>query len=245
MPDTSRQCRWGALYVGDTSRIRAVTFDAGGTLIHWFAHTPDRFGRICRLAGIDLPEDMFSVAARACARYQQQNPPQEDVGGAGPQWWRALNVSGLRAAGVPGDLEALADRVLSTAATLGPGYVLDPDVPEVLHALQDRGIALAVVSNWDGDLVERLGALGIAHHFRFIADSDVIGVRKPDPGIYHTTCAALGIPPESCVHVGDRPDTDGAVARAVGATPVIYDPLDCWNGEGLRVSRLMDVLGLV
>ena len=228
----------------DRSTIRAVTFDAGGTLIHWFAFTPDRFGKICRLAGIEVPEARFKAAARACAQYYQESPPPAD-GPATKAWWRGLNGCGLRAAGVRGDLEALADRVQATAGTLGPGYVLDPDVPGVLEALTDRGLALAVVSNWDGDLAERLRALGIAHHFRFIADSAVIGVRKPEPGIYYTTCAALGIPPEQCLHVGDRPDADGGVARAVGATPVIYDPLDCWNGEGLRVSRLMDVLRLV
>lgn len=226
------------------STIRAVTFDAGSTLIHWFAYAPDRFGLICRLAGIEIPEAMFRVAARACAHYYQQSPPPPD-GPASQQWWRGLNVCGLQAAGFRGDVESLADRIQATAGTLGADWVLDPDVPLVLDALRDRGMVLAVVSNWDGDLQERLGVLGIASYFTFIADSSVIGISKPEPGIYRTTCAAIGIPPEQCLHVGDRPDADGGVARAVGATPVIYDPLDCWEGDGLRVRRLMDVLGIL
>ena len=226
-------------------RVRAVTFDAGSTLIHWFAYTPDRFGMICRLAGIHIPQTKFREAAGACARYQQESPLPEDAGSGSPDWWRALNIRGLEAGGATGDLASLADRVAQAAGTLGTRWVLDPDVPTVLEGLRDRDIPLAVVSNWDGDLEQRLRELGIANYFRFIADSAVLGVRKPDPGIYRTTCRALGVPPEACLHVGDRPDADGGVARAAGATPVLYDPLDCWEGEGLRVRRLMDVIGLL
>lgn len=70
----------------------------------------------------------------------------------------------------------------------------------------------------------------------------MLGVRKPDPGIYRLTCAALGVPPDACLHVGDRPDTDGGVARAAAA---LYDPLGCWEGEALRVRRLMDVIDIL
>jgi len=227
------------------SGIRAVSFDAGSTLIHWLTHPRDRFGMLCRLAGIPIDESMFRAAARACARYQQDNPLPGDLGDASREWWRGLDISGLKAAGVTGDLVGMADRIIATAQSLDPRWVLDPDVPAVLDALRQRGMRLAVVSNWDGDLEERLGALGIARYFMFIADSTVIGVRKPDPGIYRTTCAAIGVPPEQCMHVGDSPDTDGAVARAAGAVPVIYDPLDCWDGVDLRVNRLMDVLALL
>lgn len=222
-----------------------MTFDAGSTLIHWLTHPSDRFGTLCRLAGIPIPESMFGVAARACARFQQAHPLPGDLGDASREWWRGLDMSGLKAAGVTGDLVGMADRIIATAQALEPRWVLDPDVPAVLDALRERGIVLAVVSNWDGDLEERLGVLGIASYFRFIADSTVIGVRKPDPGIYRTTCAAIGVPPERCMHVGDRPDTDGAVARAVGAIPVIYDPLDCWDGADLTVIRLIDVLAFL
>lgn len=227
------------------SRYRAVTFDAGSTLIHWFVYTPDRFGSLCQRAGIALPRAMFREAARACARYQQRNAPPGDVGDQQRQWWRGLNLAGLRAAGVQGDLLVLADRIQAAVAALPAAWVLDPDVPAVLEALRGRGLSLAVVSNWDGDLEACLGSLGIAEYFRFIADSAVLGVRKPDPGIYRLTCAALGVPPDACLHVGDRPDTDGGVARAAGATAALYDPLGCWEGEALRVRRLMDVVDIL
>ncbi len=224
---------------------RAVTFDAGGTLIHWLSHPSERFGTLCRLAGIPLPEGTSLVSARACARYQQEHPSPGDVGDAGRDWWRGLDVSGLRAAGVTGDLVGMADRMIATARALLPTWVVDPDVPAVLDALRARGVVLAVVSNWDGDLQGRLAALGIAGYFAFIADSGVIGVRKPDADIYRTTCAVIGVPPQRCTHVGDRPDTDCAVARAAGAMPVLYDPLDCWQGPDVRVRRLLDLLAVL
>ena len=90
-----------------------------------------------------------------------------------------------------------------------------------------------------------LGALGLADRFAFIADSAVIGARKPDPAIYHAAARAIGVPPGACVHVGDRPDADGGVALAAGATPVLYDPLDVLGGTWRRVLRLAQVLSIL
>ena len=172
--------------------------------------------------------DAASVqATRACLRYRQD---VAEPAGADDRarWFREYNAVGLRAAGVEGDLEVLCERVLAGVTRLAGRWVTDPDVPAVLDASREMGLLLAVVSNWDGDLSERLAGLGICDHFAFIGDSALLGVSTPDLGIYHIACRALGVAPEHCLHVGDRPDTDVAVARPAGAVPVLYDPIDWW-----------------
>ena len=140
----------------------------------------------------------------------------------------------------------MADRLQAAVRALPPGWVLDPAVPEVLIRLRRLGLRLLVVSNWDGDLAERLTELGLAQHFDHIADSTVVGVRKPDPRILAEACDRVGVAVGECLHVGDRPETDVAAARAAGARPLLYDPIDAWAGGSVaRVRRLLDVLAYV
>lgn len=80
--------------------IRAVSFDAGSTLIHWFAYTPDRFGLVCARAGIAVPRARFHDAARAGERFRQAHPVPDDCPDA--DWWRRYNMAALAAAGVGG-----------------------------------------------------------------------------------------------------------------------------------------------
>ena len=223
---------------------RVVTFDFGKTLAHWRADPRRYFGVMCRLAGIQVSEAAALAGAQATARLWQTNPPPPS-GTASAAWWRMHNLEGLRAAGMQGDLAALSDAMERADHAFPAGWVLDPDVPDVLDSLREKQMRLAVVSNSDGTLNHRLESLGIAARFEYVADSAIVGVRKPHPEIYLATCRALGVAPEECVHVGDRPDADGVVALAVGATPVIYDPLECLNGEWLRVSRLRDLPSLI
>lgn len=102
-----------------------------------------------------------------------------------------------------------------------------------------------MVSNFDTVLGDILASLGIARYFHAITASAVVGSDKPDPRIYTLTCDALGVRPEECIHVGDSPGNDGGVAAAAGAQGVIYDPLECLDVEGVRISRLMDVVRLL
>jgi putative hydrolase of the HAD superfamily len=227
-----------------TGPFRAVTFDSGRTLLHWWMEERLCFGELCRRAGIAVSPSAAQHGAGACARFFTESPPPP-AATATQAWWLRYHAAGLRAAGVTDDVDVLAARLEHLAASVDAEWVLDRDVPEVLDQLLAKGLTLAVVSNADGTLAERFRSLGIADRFAYIADSAVVGARKPDPEIYWVTCRNIGIPPSACLHVGDRVDADAGVALAAGATPVIYDPLDVLPGDHCRVRRLLDVLLLV
>ena len=227
-----------------TGTFRAVTFDAGGTLLHWSTEERLRFGECCRRAGIVVSPSAARDGARACARCFRESPPSP-AAVATDEWWLRYHAAGLRAAGVSGDIDVLSQRMQHAGKSGEDKWVFDQDVPEVLDILLTKGLTLAVVSNADGTLAERFRTLGIADRFAYIADSAVVGVRKPDPEIYWVTCRRIGIPPSACLHVGDRVDADAGVALAAGATPVIYDPLDVLPDDHRRIRRLLDVVSLV
>jgi putative hydrolase of the HAD superfamily len=77
------------------------------------------------------------------------------------------------------------------------------EVADVLGALRERGLALAVCSNWDWDLVEAIESAGLTDTTDFVVSSAWVGARKPHPRIYAHTLEQLGVAPESVLFVGD------------------------------------------
>ena len=118
---------------------------------------------------------------------------------------------------------ALADGVIDDAvdelfrACLPDASPLDGAVA-TLEALQQRGLALAVISNArHGAFVPwTLQRLGMAHFFERIVVSADVHLRKPRPDIYWNTLAEMGVAPADAAYVGDYWPYDMAGARAAG-----------------------------
>ncbi len=89
------------------------------------------------------------------------------------------------------------------------------DVEPMLDALGDE-IALGVVTNGN----TRWGDSAIADRFSFWLAADQIGVRKPDPRMFHMAAAAAGCHVRDLVHVGDESDPDIVGAHRAGARAV-------------------------
>jgi putative hydrolase of the HAD superfamily len=92
-------------------------------------------------------------------------------------------------------------------------FELLPGVRGAVASLRHRGLALAVVGNWDMALPEHLAALGLGHLPVFT--SAAVGAAKPDPAPFRHALEALGVEPGRALHVGnDEVDEQGA--RAIG-----------------------------
>ncbi len=115
-----------------------------------------------------------------------------------------------------------------------------PGTRETLVELQRQGLKLAVISNWDQRLPLLLERLELADHFDSFAISAIVGVEKPHPRIFETALAALGVPAEHALHVGDsrRDDLEGALA--VGMQALLFSPA----GDG-DLERLADLPALL
>ncbi len=66
---------------------------------------------------------------------------------------------------------------------------------EALGVLQARELKLAVVSNWDCSLPERLETLGLLGLFDAVVTSAEAGVPKPDPAPFRLALERLGTAP--------------------------------------------------
>lgn len=79
-----------------------------------------------------------------------------------------------------------------------------------VEQLRGRGLALAVVSNWDVSLHGRIADLRIP-----VVTSADVGVSKPDPAILRHALELLGVAHERTLHVGDT-EEDEEAARGAG-----------------------------
>jgi putative hydrolase of the HAD superfamily len=202
--------------------IKAIFFDAAGTLIH----LPQSVGHHYALAGrrVGLLLDAAALD-RAFARSWKQMParpaidrPREDDDKG---WWREL-VNRVIDEAAPGtgelDRDAFFEVAYSHFAEAGV-WKLYPEVIEVLEQLQPR-FDLAVVSNFDGRLRMILEQLGVTQFFSHIFLSSELGADKPDPLIYSRALQLSRFAPNETLHVGDDPVRDWQGAEAAGLSVV-------------------------
>lgn len=110
-----------------------------------------------------------------------------------------------------------------------------PDSAPALAALRAGGLRVVCVSNWDFELGEVLGRIGLADAFDAVVVSALAGARKPDPAIFARALAAAGCTASEAIHVGDS-DDDVAGARAAGIDVLRIDRSG--NGELASLAEL-------
>lgn len=98
-----------------------------------------------------------------------------------------------------------------------------PDALPALARAREAGAAIACVSNWDCSLPDVLEAAGLGDAFDVIVSSARAGYAKPDPAIFETALADLGVEAGAAIHVGDSPEEDIAGARSAGIEALLID----------------------
>lgn len=97
---------------------------------------------------------------------------------------------------------------------------LDPEAKNVLKEIKETR-TVALVSNFDYSpyIFRMLERLDLQQLFDAVVVSDAVGLRKPDPAIFHHALSRTGLLPERSIHVGDSPE-DVQGAQAAGIRPV-------------------------
>jgi HAD superfamily hydrolase (TIGR01493 family) len=187
--------------------LDAVTIDAYGTLVD----LADPVGELqAGLAQIGVERDADAVRrafAAEVAYYRERSFEGRD----------AESLQRLRR-------ECVAIILRELDSDLDPGTFVEgfvaamrfdllPDAAQALAALRRRGLAVAVVSNWDIGLHAHLAGLGLEDVP--VVTSAEAGAPKPDPAPFRLALELLAVRPERALHVGDS-DADETGARAAG-----------------------------
>jgi FMN phosphatase YigB (HAD superfamily) len=214
----------------DRARLSGVLFDWRGTLVCdpeeelWLLAAAARLGRELDALDIEaLLSDLETASRRADLVERLANA---DCSAADH---RAANLDLFRAAGMGKDL-ALQLYELDFDPDFHPFY---PDVAGVFAALNERDVAIAIVSNIHFDLRPEFAAAGID---RFV-DAYVLSfehkMQKPDPAMFELALGALGLQSHDVLMVGDDPRRDGGAAL-VGIKTLLVPPLRQCVPRGLE-----------
>ena len=107
-----------------------------------------------------------------------------------------------------------------------------PSVPGVLAAIRAAGIATAIVSVNDEQLLQdSVDACGFRDQFDLVLSSEAARSCKPHPKIYEHAMAALGVAPHESVFVGDMPALDIAGANRLGMRTVLTTEDNTFFGD--------------
>jgi putative hydrolase of the HAD superfamily len=222
--------------------LGCVLFDAGDTLLAPAPSFQGRFVAVAADQGLPLEEAAVDAAIAAAVRAAAWPEDWTDPA-TQREFWMGFYREILTSLGHADDGLQLAEALFASFSDPA-SYQLFDDVRPALEELAGRGITLGVVSNFEPWLADILALQGIDHLFATVAISGVLGVAKPDPGIFEAALAEAGADPSTTVHVGDQPANDVAAARAVGITPVLIDRFARYP-EPDGAHRVEDLGGLV
>ena len=198
--------------------IRAILFDAAGTLFYLTKTVGDHYAYVGREVGLDLDAQQLESAFHSA---WQQMPRRPVIDGARENddkgWWHEL-VGHVFDQLAPSLSEFDRDNFFEIAyehfAEAGV-WELYPEVPEVLEQLRPR-FQLAVISNFDGRLRFILQHVGISNYFSHIFISSELGADKPDPEIFRRALKVMHLNADEVLHVGDDPERDWKAAKEAG-----------------------------
>lgn len=220
--------------------VRAIFFDAVGTLIHPEPPAPAVYAAIGHRYGCTL--DAPAVAARFRAAFQRQEEADRAAG------WRTSEEREIdRWRQIVG--EVLSDstdpegcfQALFAHFARPPSWRIEPDASPVFAALAAKGYALGVASNYDRRLRSVTEGMPEFARVAHLAISAEIGWRKPAREFFASVCEQTHLGAEQILLVGDDFENDYEGARAAGLHAVLLDKTNCFPSCN-RIRRLSDLL---
>ncbi|HVM41184.1 MAG TPA: HAD family hydrolase [Acidimicrobiia bacterium] len=227
--------------------IDTVFLDVGGVLL---LPNHDIVLDALAAAGVHLDADEAALdRAHYAGAAALTDFPAENV-----EVWNVYQRAYAVAAGVP---DHLLDQACAALAAAFPRLDMfsrpAPGAHEALSDLAATGVALAIVSNAQGQVEGLLADAGLCQcgpgagvTVAAVIDSHAVGVAKPDPRIFELAMAAVGTTADRAVHVGDVVGADVDGATAAGITPLHLDPHGlCADGGHAHVTSLAEVVDLL
>lgn len=207
--------------------LKAIFFDAAGTLFEAREPVGRTYARVAREHGLEAPEAAViegfrrAFAAAPVIAFGRGHRADE-LRTLERGWWRAVvaeSFAGLGGFDLDGCFEALFAYFADPAH-----WEADPAAVSTLGALKRAGFELGVISNFDFRLYGLLEGLGLATYFDSITISSEAGYAKPRREIFDAALARHRIAAAEAMHVGDSTHHDFEPARELGFFAVLLDP---------------------
>lgn len=184
----------------DLTTVRVVSWDIDGTMydLHALmsAFKRDLFRRMLSLGWLAAWRDFFRLLRFKLAMDKVRRAKGD---------YRVPQIPGRDA--IERTQDEMYGRILPTIGVC-------PGVNELLDWFATKGLKQVVFSDYTPST--KLTSLGLDRYFSEIFAGETIGHLKPSPTAFTSIIDGLGLAPNEFLHIGDRVDTDGAAATAVG-----------------------------
>lgn len=218
----------------DAPALRAVVFDAYGTLLDVHSATMRHAGR--------LGAGALAFSADWRAKQLEYSWVRSLTGPAHHQDFWACTRDALAWTAARHDV---ADQELLTAL-LAAYRVLDayPEAPAMLRALRARGLHTAILSNGSPMmLADATAGAGIAPLLDALLSVEAVGIFKPDRRVYALAEQRLGLAPREMAFVSGNP-WDTQAAHAAGFRAIRVNRQGAPDEYGLEAAGVPSILDL-
>jgi putative hydrolase of the HAD superfamily len=230
--------------------IRAVFFDAAGTLFEPREPIGRTYARLARDFGLDASEDAVAAGFRRAFAAAPGlafglGLRHDELRRLERGWWRSRVAETFAPLGKFPDFDAYFDALFAHFADPGH-WIADFEAAPMLQRLKNDGLKLGVISNFDYRLYRILDGLDLTRHFDSITISSEAGYAKPRREVYDAALARAGVSARDAMHIGDSEHLDFAPAAAIGMAAVLIDREDpraapSIEGRTARIRSLASV----
>ncbi len=229
--------------------LRAVFFDAAGTLFEAREPVGHSYARIARKHGLDASGELVTVGFRRAfgsAGGLAFGPGHEaaELRRLERGWWRELVRRSFTGLGEFDDFDAFFDELFAYFAEPAHWEPM-PEAPEVLGRLKQSGLKLGVISNFDHRLYRILEGLGLDGYFDSITISSEAGFAKPAGEVFALAMERLGVGGFEAAHVGDSEHMDFIGARRAGMAAVLIEPAGASHAVDGREGRIPSLASII
>jgi len=234
------------------AQIKAVFFDAAGTLFETREPVGETYARLARAYGVDASAEAVDAGFRRTFREASplafgpgRNP--EELRRLERDWWRGLVAKTFAGIGQFSDFEAYFNSLFNFFADPA-NWIADSDALPTLRALRDRGLTVGVISNFDHRLYRILDGLGLSQWLDSVTISSEAGFAKPSARLFEAALERHRLAPVEAIHVGDSEHLDLAGASGAGLAAVLLnrkrsEPI--WiQGRAGEISSLREVINV-
>lgn len=196
--------------------IRALFFDAGGTLLRTAEPVGQSYARIAAKLGWKASEEKLERGFRLAWNKRREEGAGES-GTLGQAGWEKMVWASCENAGMPPafPFRAYFGEVYAYFAKAEAWHDY-PETAEVMREVSRRGVRVGLLSNWDARLRQILAGFAWGKQLDPILISEECGAEKPEVSFFRRAEEVVGARAQECALVGDDPRSDGAGAKKAG-----------------------------
>ena len=220
------------------SKVKVIFFDVGNTLL--FPNRERIHAPLVKRGFAPNGEHLRDLECRTKNQFDgMMTGVITKTGSTDHGFWWMFYTQLLSEIGLKDD--AIRDQLVASIRDSGNWDTIRPGTAAQLQQIGER-YQIAVISNADGKIEDVLRRCGIAHCFRTITDSGLVGYEKPHPEIFRQALKSMSAAPDESLYVGDVYSVDYLGATGAGLQAVLMDVPGAYRDQGApRVESLQEL----